>query len=88
MAPSVRFANVTVGEVEYATAVFTVKVADRCVHMVFDEPGLVFVIGIEYTTGKMIEYKKEALHLLHSFPASEIRNGFEDLVNFVTDRKY
>jgi octaprenyl-diphosphate synthase len=44
--------------------------------------------GIEYTTGKMNEYKKEALQLLHSFPASEIRNGFEDLVNFVTDRKY
>jgi octaprenyl-diphosphate synthase len=33
-------------------------------------------------------YKKEALAILHSFPPSEIRDGFEDLVNFVTDRKY
>src|SRR6476469_4172246 len=44
--------------------------------------------GIEYTVNKMNEYKKEALQLLHSFPESEIRNGFEELVNFVTDRKY
>ncbi len=44
--------------------------------------------GIEYTNQKMEAYKKEALNLLHSFPESEIRNGFEDLVNFVTDRKY
>jgi len=44
--------------------------------------------GIDYTNNKMIEYKKQALELLHSLPASEIRNGFEDLVNFVTDRKY
>lgn len=44
--------------------------------------------GIDYTTQKMAVYKKEALELLHSFPASDIRAGFEDLVNFVTDRKY
>ena len=44
--------------------------------------------GIEYTVGKMNEYKKEALDILHSFPPSDIRTGFEDLVNFVTDRKY
>jgi octaprenyl-diphosphate synthase len=44
--------------------------------------------GIAYTVNKMNEYKKEALQLLHSFPESEIRNGFEELVNFVTDRKY
>lgn len=44
--------------------------------------------GIEYTINKMNLYKKEALDILHSFPSSEIRNGFEDLVNFVTDRKY
>lgn len=44
--------------------------------------------GIEYTVNKMIAYKKEALAILHSFPASDIRQGFEDLVNFVTDRKY
>ena len=44
--------------------------------------------GIDYTVQKMTEYKKEALDLLHSFPDSDIRKGFEDLVNFVTDRKY
>ena len=44
--------------------------------------------GIEYTVAKMNQYKQEALNVLHSFPPSDIRTGFEDLVNFVTDRKY
>ncbi|HZF62846.1 MAG TPA: polyprenyl synthetase family protein [Chitinophagaceae bacterium] len=44
--------------------------------------------GIEYTITKMNEYKAQALEILHSFPKTEIRNGFEDLVNFITDRKY
>jgi octaprenyl-diphosphate synthase len=44
--------------------------------------------GIPYTNQKMDGYKKEAIDLLHSFPESEIRNGFQQLVNFVTDRKY
>ena len=44
--------------------------------------------GIEYTINKMNQYKEEAINILHSFPPSDIRNGFEDLVNFVTDRKY
>jgi octaprenyl-diphosphate synthase len=44
--------------------------------------------GINYAVGRMNEYKKEALEILHTFPESEIRQGFEDLVNFVTDRKY
>ncbi len=44
--------------------------------------------GIDYTNGKMAGFKKEAIDLLHFFPASPIRDGFEDLVNFVTDRKY
>lgn len=44
--------------------------------------------GIEYTNQKMAGYKKEAMDLLHAFPASDIRDGFEQLVNFVTDRKY
>jgi octaprenyl-diphosphate synthase len=44
--------------------------------------------GIDYAVGRMNEYKKEALEILHRFPESEIRQGFEDLVNFVTDRKY
>jgi octaprenyl-diphosphate synthase len=44
--------------------------------------------GIEYTIGKMNAYKEEALQILYTFPPSEMRNGFEDLVHFVTDRKY
>jgi octaprenyl-diphosphate synthase len=44
--------------------------------------------GIDYTINKMNQYKQEALSILHTFPPSDIRNGFEDLVNFVTDRKY
>lgn len=44
--------------------------------------------GIDYTISKMNEYKKQALDILHTFPSSDIRTGFEDLVNFVTDRKY
>lgn len=44
--------------------------------------------GIAYTVQKMNGYKAEALAVLESFPPSEIRTGFEDLVNFVTDRKY
>ncbi len=44
--------------------------------------------GISYTIDKMNAYKQQALQILHTFPPSEIRDGFEDLVNFVTDRKY
>lgn len=44
--------------------------------------------GIAYTIDKMNDYKNEALQILHTFPGSEIRTGFEDLVNYVTDRKY
>ena len=44
--------------------------------------------GIDYTINKMNQYKSEALQILNTFPDSEIRKGFEDLVNFVTDRKY
>jgi octaprenyl-diphosphate synthase len=44
--------------------------------------------GIGYTQNKMTEYKNEALEILNTFPDSEIRSGFIQLVNFVTDRKY
>jgi len=44
--------------------------------------------GIEYTIGIMNRYKQEALDILRTFEPSEIRTGFEDLVNFVSDRKY
>ena len=44
--------------------------------------------GIDYTINKMLQYKTEALQILQTFPDSEIKTGFEQLVNFVTDRKY
>jgi octaprenyl-diphosphate synthase len=44
--------------------------------------------GITYATEKMNEFKKEALELLHQFPESPTRQGMEDMVLFVTDRKY
>src|SRR3978361_59457 len=34
--------------------------------------------GIEYTINKMNQYKLESLELLHAFPLSEMRQGFED----------
>lgn len=44
--------------------------------------------GIRYATEKMNAFKQEALDILHSFPESPYRKGLEDLVLFVTDRKY
>ena len=44
--------------------------------------------GIEYATRKMNEIKEEALAILRSFPDNPARKGLEDLVLFVTDRKY
>jgi octaprenyl-diphosphate synthase len=44
--------------------------------------------GIEYTIEKMEGYKRDALNILHQFPPSEVRNGFEDLIRFISDRKY
>jgi octaprenyl-diphosphate synthase len=44
--------------------------------------------GIDYAIEKMNAYKKEALDILHSFPANVVRQGLEDLVLFVTERKY
>jgi octaprenyl-diphosphate synthase len=44
--------------------------------------------GIQYATEKMNSYKNEALNVLWSFPESPIRKGLEDLVQYVTDRKY
>jgi len=44
--------------------------------------------GIQYATEKMNSYKNEALNVLYSFPESPIRKGLEDLVKYVTDRKY
>jgi octaprenyl-diphosphate synthase len=44
--------------------------------------------GITYAMEKMNAYKREALDILHQFPESEIRKGMEELVLYVTDRKY
>lgn len=44
--------------------------------------------GISYATEKMNEYKKESLDILHQFPEGPFRQGLEDLVLYVTDRKY
>jgi octaprenyl-diphosphate synthase len=44
--------------------------------------------GIRYATTQMNHFKEQALSLLHTFPASEVRQGLEDMVLFVTDRKY
>lgn len=44
--------------------------------------------GIRYATDKMNAFKQEALDMLHSFPDSPYRKGLEDMVLFVTDRKY
>jgi octaprenyl-diphosphate synthase len=44
--------------------------------------------GIAYATNKMFAYRDEALEILHSFPASDVREALEELVRYTTDRKY
>ena len=44
--------------------------------------------GISYAEGKMNAFKKEALDILAEFPESPVRKGLENLVSYVTDRKY
>jgi octaprenyl-diphosphate synthase len=44
--------------------------------------------GITYATNKMFVFRDEALEILHSFPASEVREALEELVRYTTDRKY
>ncbi|MGN7820266.1 polyprenyl synthetase family protein [Chitinophaga varians] len=44
--------------------------------------------GIDYTKQKMLEYRDEALAILHKFPQNDIRNGLESLVRFTTDRTF
>lgn len=44
--------------------------------------------GIAYAKTKMDEFRDEALSILHQFPVNEIRQGLEDMVLFVTERKY
>ena len=44
--------------------------------------------GIAYATEKMNQFKKEALDILNQFPENAARQGLENLVLYVTDRKY
>ena len=44
--------------------------------------------GIDYAAGKMMEYRKDALAILHTYPDSPARQAMEELVNYVIDRKY
>jgi octaprenyl-diphosphate synthase len=44
--------------------------------------------GIDYAVQKMNEYKCKSMDILSQFPEGPYRNGLENLVNFVTDRKY
>lgn len=44
--------------------------------------------GIAYASQKMEQYKAEALAILRDFPENPARKGLEDLVIYVTDRKY
>ena len=44
--------------------------------------------GIKYAREKMNEFKQKAVEILHQFPENPYRSGLENLVNFVTDRKY
>lgn len=44
--------------------------------------------GIDYAKNKMNEFRDEALAILHQFPENPARQGLQDMVLFVTDRKY
>ena len=43
--------------------------------------------GIQYAEEMMASYKKAALDVLESFPASETRDALSALVTFTTERK-
>lgn len=44
--------------------------------------------GIQYAQEKMLQYRDEALAILHQLPDNEIRNGLESLVRYTTDRTF
>ena len=44
--------------------------------------------GIKYSIEKMGFFKQKAVEILYQFPENPYRQGLENLVNFVTDRKY
>ncbi len=44
--------------------------------------------GIEYARKKMQEYQHDAIDILNTFPHSEARDAMQELVAYVTERKY
>ncbi len=44
--------------------------------------------GIQYSIGKMNEYREKAIKLLREFPDSDTRQALEELVNYTTNRKH
>ncbi len=44
--------------------------------------------GIVYAHEKMLQYQKEAMDILYRFPESDSRNAMEELVHYVTERRY
>ena len=42
--------------------------------------------GIEYATKKMIEYRDQAIEILHKFPDNSARKSLEELVMYTTER--
>ncbi len=44
--------------------------------------------GIDYAAAKMIQYRDEALDVLHEFEDNDVRKAMEELVRYTTDRKY
>lgn len=42
--------------------------------------------GLAYAKEKMLEYRENAITILHEFPESETRDALEELVRFTTDR--
>lgn len=44
--------------------------------------------GIQYAHHKMLEYKRDALNILDTFPESPAMSAMKELVDYVIDRKY
>jgi len=44
--------------------------------------------GIAYAEQKMLTFRDEALHILHSFDQNPVRDALEELVRYTTDRQY
>lgn len=43
--------------------------------------------GIEYTEAKMQEYIQEALDILMTYPAGDVRDSLEEMIRYTTERK-